>query len=264
MRCRIDYRWILTTSVVVAVAAAGTAAVVRQGHPYGDVTDPGASGDTLPVNGAARLAGVIEPVRLSRDFAGTGQNLPAFESEALPPVFPSRLDRSPDAIRAFQGSAPGWVLRSQVASARFSNGGSERWFGSDGQGGGIGWEDRSAASGHGVSSQAPLSRPANSAGATGRTSEPRPPAPRAPGAPSAPGGPVTDPGHPSPPLVNTGVVPPTNPLVGDLPPAPADPPAGGAAPAGPDPISPTPEPGSLVLIGTGLAAMSGALRRRLG
>lgn len=263
MRYRIDYRWILTTSVVIAVAAAGTAAVVRQGHQYGDLTYPGSSAEALPPNNATRPANSIEPAALSHNFAEASPDLPRFESQALPPVFPSRLDRSPDALRSFQESAPAWVLRSQVASARFSNGGGERWFGNADQSS-IAWPGGSAPGAHGVSSQPP-SHPANTGSAAGHTPNgPWPPALRAPGAPSAPGGPATIPGRPSPPLPNAGLVPPANALVGDPPTASADSPTGDPPPASPDPISPTPEPGSLVLIGTGLVGMYGALRRRLG
>ena len=267
MRDRINLRWTITTAVVVAVAAAGTAATMRRADCCADTestTGSKASFDT----GAVRHVRQIEPARLSHDTGASAANLPPFEFEGLPPMASAFAPMSSNRNSMFSAHENGEFWSSRPA-AWFPTGfsGGDGWL--RGAGGGFGAFSAGGGSSPGNSSHPSSAEPSVNAAApasstTGPAPVPAVPPSAEPTRPSAPSGP------PASTVASTpAVISPVPSTISDVPGGGVSAPAASTTasstlpngdPGGPptlgtaDTLSPTPEPGSLLLMGTGFSA----------
>ncbi len=266
MRYRIDYRWILTTTVVVGAAGVGTAAIMRQGGRFGAAPAP-SSAELALLNPPSAQA---EPALLSHESRISRSSLPPFESEALPPLTAANRGRFGEAARFSEMSAPAWGARSRDFAGGHSAGGSRSGHG--GGGGGVGggaFGGGSAPGGsvtraHGTGTPTPADHSVTSSSHSSGDASHGSGAPPRSGSASGAAGHNTVPGNPSDSNsagTTAPVASPTEPAVDHATPGAYGPSRNPIS--APPPVSQTPEPGSLMLIGTGIAGMLGALRRRL-
>jgi hypothetical protein len=278
VRDRINLRWTITTAVVVAVAAAGTAATMRRVDCCAETESPGskASFDT----GVVRHVGQIEPARLSHGIGASAADLPQFEFEGFPPLASAFAPMSSNRNSMFSAHENGefWSSRSPAWFPTGFSGG-DGWLRGAGGGFGafsVGGGSSPGPGNHSSSAEPVVSTAAPASSGTGPAPVPAAPPSAEPTRPSAPSGP------PASTVASTpAVISPVPSSISDVPGGGVSAPAAttasttasstlpGGDPGGPpslgtaDALSPTPEPGSLLLMGTGLLGLVGAIRRRL-